>query len=310
MTPGRLLYLLYHRPKASVQHLLRNRDWGDQWKTRQGEAAMRRAAADMRPPTVASDRPAVQVHLLTGTRFWHQSMFCLWSLAETGRQAVHPVLHDDGSLTATQQAHFRRVFPSVQFNYPASMHECLETHLPRSRFPLLRQRWEEYPHIRKLINPHLGTHGAKLVLDSDLLFFRRADILFDWLAQPDSPLHAVDCETAYGYPLDMMARLAGHTLSPKINVGITGLRSEDIDWERLEHWVIELQATHGSSYLQEQGLIAMMMAGQDCTIAPEQDYVTKPVEPEASSCRAIMHHYVADSKRTYFQSNWQHVLSL
>jgi hypothetical protein len=33
-----------------------------------------------------------------------------------------------------------------------------------------------------------------------------------------------------------------------------------------------------------------------------------PVPPEARDCRAVMHHYVAASKRWYFQHNWQRAL--
>jgi hypothetical protein len=309
LTAGRLLYLLYYRPLAQCQRLVRGGSPLDQWRTRRGEAAMREAATRLNPPTV-NDKEAKnhEVHLLTGDRFWHQSLFCLWSLSHHSQESLRPVIHDDGSLTPEQVDRFHRVFPQAQVRSHQTMQERLHELLPAESFPTLHERWFNYPHIRKLINPHLGNSGAKLVMDSDLLFFQRADVLFDWLDVPTGPLHAVDCETSYGYPLELMARLAGHEIAPLVNVGLTGLHSDRIDWDQLEYWASQLQAAHGTSYLQEQGLIAMMVAGQDCTIAPASDYVTNPQEPEATSCQAVMHHYVADSKRWYFQKNWRRLL--
>lgn len=64
-----------------------------------------------------------------------------------------------------------------------------------------------------------------------------------------------------------------------------------------------------TSYYLEQALIAMLVAGRPCAIAPVADYVTLPKPPEAHACKAVMHHYVAHSKRWYFQQNWRLALS-
>ena len=55
----------------------------------------------------------------------------------------------------------------------------------------------------------------------------------------------------------------------------------------------------------EQALVAMLVAGQRCAVAPGDDYLTCPQPPEATACGAVMHHYVAESKRWYFQRNWR-----
>ena len=63
----------------------------------------------------------------------------------------------------------------------------------------------------------------------------------------------------------------------------------------------------GASFGIGLAAIAMLVAGRPCTIAPAADYVTRPLLPEAEACRAVMHHYVANSKRWYFQRNWREV---
>jgi hypothetical protein len=42
-------------------------------------------------------------------------------------------------------------------------------------------------------------------------------------------------------------------------------------------------------------------------VAPAADYVTMPAKPESLEPTAVMHHYVAHSKRWYFQANWRRV---
>jgi hypothetical protein len=308
MTPGKFLLRFYHTPVNRIRDSLRN---GGPWQERRtecGRAAMEAAAARLPVPSVASGA-ALELHLLTGRRFWYQSAFCLWTLARQTGRPLAPVIYDDGSLAEQYRDSLSRLFPAVRFVAQGETIKRLDALLPVARFPFLRERWLNYPNLRKLIDPHLGGTGWKLVLDSDLLFFRRPDFLLHWLDTPDRPLHAVDCETSYGYSRPLMNKLAGAPVADLVNVGLTGLNSSELDWEQLEHWCSPLITQEKTSYYLEQALIAMLMAGRPCAIAPVADYVTLPKPPEAHACKAVMHHYVAHSKRWYFQQNWRLALS-
>ncbi len=300
---GRFALALWHQPVSRLRDSLRNGGPWQERRTERGRLAMETAARRLPPLPPATGRPH-ELHLLTGRRFWYQTAFCLWSFARQAQRPLAPVIYDDGSLTPEFQEPLARLFPSIRFVPRAETVARLDEHLPVARFPVLRERWLNYPNLRKLTDPHLGRTGWKLVIDSDLLFFRRPEFLQHWLDAPDRPLHAVDCETSYGYARPLMDRLAGAPVADLVNVGLTGLDGATLDWERLEHWTRELQASAGTSYYLEQALIAMLVAGRDCAVAPADDYVTLPRPPEATDCRAVMHHYVAHSKRWYFQHNW------
>jgi hypothetical protein len=307
LSPGRILYLAWHRPLGAAR-----RSWAEggpieQWRTHRGKQSMIRAVANL--PVPDGDGPAIELHLLTGARFTEQTAFCLWTFARQSGRALLPVLHDDGSLRDEHLHDLRRLFPGLRVVAKPDAAAQLHQILPADHFPYLHERWRNYPNIRKLTDPHLGSHGAKLVLDSDLLFFRRPDFLLDWLAAPDRPLHAVDCETSYGYERSLMERLAGAPIADLVNVGLTGLRSDALDWDRIEYFCRELIQTAGTHYYLEQALVAMLVAGRDCAVAPAHDYVTRPRTPEIEACRAVMHHYVADSKPGYFRHNWRKTLA-
>jgi hypothetical protein len=92
-------------------------------------------------------------------------------------------------------------------------------------------------------------------------------------------------------------------------VGIIGLKSDAVDWDKLERWCRTLLEIHGSHYLLEQGLTAMLLAGQPCTEAPERDYVALPSRREVQSPAKILHHYVAESKSAYFRFGWRSALA-
>lgn len=306
--PGKILYHAWHRPVGKVRDLIEAGGPFAAWRTGRGRRAMEAAAHTLPAPSAGPGAP-VGVHLLTGHRFWYQTAFCLWTLAHHAQRPLAPVLYDDGTLAAADREVLQRLFPTAVLRQSTEMEEQMERRLPVSRFPVLRERRAHYPNLRKLTDVHAGATGWKLVLDSDLLFFRRPDLLLAWLDRPTQPLHAVDCETSYGYSRPLLDTLAGAPMADLVNVGLTGLAGEEIDWERLEQWCATLIARERTSYYLEQALVAMLVAGRQCTVAPASDYVTRPVPPEARDCHAVMHHYVAGSKRWYFQHCWRHALA-
>jgi hypothetical protein len=266
------------------------------------EAAALRLPRLNPPPDAPS---AGTLHLLTGARFWWQTAYCLHSFALAAGTQIDAAIYDDGTLAAEHRERLLALGLPIRFHDHAALRERLDQHLPVSRFPVLRERWLNYPHIRKIIDVHLASSGWKLVIDSDLLFFRRPDFVLDWLAAPDRPLHAVDCTESYGYSRPLLESLAGAPLPSLVNVGLCGLRSETIDWDKMEFWAARLIAAERTSYYLEQALVALLVTGQECAIAPAADYVTMPSPDEIMHPRAVMHHYVDTAKFGYFRHAWR-----
>jgi hypothetical protein len=307
---GRALYLLYHFPKSLIERSRREGGPLEQWRTAQGRRAMMAAAKSM-PDLPASERiePPVELHFLTGGRFWFQTVFCAWTFAIQAGRRINAVVLDDGTLAQDQFEAIARVCETATLSTNADIEARLDDTLPARIFPSLRAQRQTLPLMRKILDVHAGLRGWRLALDSDLLFFRRPDLLLDWLSAPTEPLRATDIQNAYGYPLDELDGLAGVPVPRCLNTGILGLRSDSIDWHKLEWWCAKLIAAGGPQYYQEQALVALMLAGQRQIVAPIDDYVIWPTSPEATACQAVMHHYVAESKKWYFQQNWRRVLS-
>jgi hypothetical protein len=202
----------------------------------------------------------------------------------------------------------RRLSPALRIHDFDTLTARLDHVLPAGRFPVLRERWLNYPHIRKLIDVHAGRHGWRLVLDSDLLFWREPRCLLDWSAHPDRPLHAEDCAENYGYSRPLLEKVAGGPVPALVNVGLCGLQSDRIDWDFLEYAAATLIAAERTSYYLEQGLVALLVARHGrAVIAPARDYVTMPDAAEIAAPTAVMHHYVDTARGPYFRQAWRHI---
>jgi hypothetical protein len=176
--------VLYRNPRDQWARLRR---WGprayfrcDAW-AREMEAAAWQLPILTSFVTPPSDlRAPLSIWFLTGRRFWYQTAFCAWTLAKHSGRELSLNLVDDGTLEARHVEGLRRLFPAGVTLHKDDVRARLDELLPLARFPVLRQRWLDYVNIRKLTDIHLGSAGVKLVLDSDMLFFRRPAALLEW----------------------------------------------------------------------------------------------------------------------------------
>jgi len=287
---------------------------------------MEEAARTLPQLPSSSGQLPVTLWFLTGKRFWYQTAFCAWTFAKHSERDVILNLVDDGSLTSENQSGLRSLFPQGVTVHKSDVQERIEVLLPVERFPILRQRWNDYINIRKLTDIHLGSTGVKLVLGSDMLFFRKPQAILDWWdsaqqaardegelnlvpnnlsPRPYTPLLMTDCEESYGYSHPLMEELAGAKIPTLLNVGICGLRSEDLDWEELEHWCRTLFEREGTSYFLEQALVAMLAARNSPIVLPRLEYITFPTKQQTVNGEGVLQHYVSDSKPLYFGVSWK-----
>lgn len=303
---GKALLLGYHRPLGAIRQCALEGGPFEQRRMFAGHMAMLESARSL--PTMAEPPDSLQaeVSFLSGPRFWHQTVFCWASLQLQCPFRVTPIIFDDGHLDDETRSRIRAVAPWARFVEAGEIAARLDRHLPESRYPMLRARRLAYPHLRKLTDIHVGASGLRLVLDSDMLFFRRPETIIDWF-KTRRPLYMQDVATAYGYPIKLMREVAGGPIPERVNVGLYALDSGELDWDRIEDWCSTLTERVGPHYLQEQALTAMAFVGVPAVPLPRRDYVVLPRLSEGRAPTAVLHHYVAHSKRSYFLYGWQRV---
>lgn len=301
---GKVALHTWHRPVGLLRTSILEGGPLEQHRTERGRREMVQAAQELAPLTPPLVHTAASINFLSGRKYWYQTLFCFVSLQKFLPYRVTPIVHDDGSLDAEIKGYIQRVVPWVEFVEIREIERRLDADLPVKHFPNLRARRLVYPHLRKFTDIHIGQSDWGLVFDSDMLFFHKPDELIDWLESPKS-IFMMDIDTAYGYSDKFMRELSGGPVLPLVNVGLYGLNRAEIDWHKVEHWCSEQLSKEGPSYFQEQSLTALELTSQNAMPLSPNRYRLMPDLNEGSNPTAIMHHYVGQSKRSYFQAGWR-----
>ena len=304
---GKAALYLYHRPKDLLRLSLAEGGPYQQWRTEQGRLAMLEAARRLPPLHAPEADHGARIAFLSGARYWSQTIFCFASLQIHVPFRITPLIFDDGSVDNTVRAAISRVIPWAEFVAASDIEQKLDRALPETRFPRLRARRREYPHLRKLIDIHLDAVGWNLVFDSDMLTFRRPDELIAWFEEPHQ-LYLQDIRTSYGYPYAYLSVLAGRPVPERVNAGLYSLFGPRIDWDAVEYWCGRQLDEYGRDFWQEQALTAMLLAQSEVRALPASSYRVLPDLDEGKHPTAVLHHYVSYAKRPYFQFAWRRVL--
>jgi len=302
---GNLGYTFYYKPKGWLKKIIKNGLFNSV-SIEQGRQAMVKTSASLKIAEPATD--AAEVYFLTGKKFWPLTAFCMYSLSKQSGNKLRAVFIDDGSLDDALIKTMRLQFPGCNVKTSAQIEADIKTYLPTSKYPVINKKRAVYPHLKKLTDVHAGSKGWKLVLDSDMLFFKYPVEMLTWLDAPQQPFFLYDPVYSYHYSLALMEQFANNTIIPNLNVGAIGLKSELVDWDKLETWIAQLEEKEGTNYLLEQALSAMLVAGDEPIIADRQEYIVMPERSEVENPSATLHHYVAGSKEWYYKKAWQQVI--
>lgn len=300
--------ILYRYPKGKIRQIQRQGGLWNVWQINRARKEMEQAAQTLRVPLGNTGITPLEVHFLTGKKFWYQTVFCMYSLQKTTSTPFHFHLYDDGSFDESLIRQIKEQAPATTIHTIGEIELRLREAIPEDRFPFLWHKRRVYPHIKKLTDIHAGTKGWKLVLDSDMLFFSTPTIIIEWLQQSEIPIFIQEKGNFYGYSKQLMETLCEGSIRDGINVGVIGLKSEEIDWFKLMTWAEKLEQTEGASYFLEQALTAMLL-GNDPSISGERsDYIVNPAKEDVEKGKGVLHHYVDLSKEWYFKTAWKKIL--
>lgn len=302
-----IIDILYRNPKSSLNKFKRFGGLYSYYMMIGQQKKMSRYALNL--PVVNSLPGGLPVYFLTGVNYLYQTLFCIQSLIKVAGNNFDFYLVDDGSLTIIQYKQIKRLLPGSTIISTEEIAHNLNITLPRESFPNLYKKRKVYPHIKKITDIHTySKHTWKLVLDSDMLFWKEPKEIINWLQNPLKPLFAKDCSDSYGYPLELIESTCGSMVPRLLNAGIIGFNSKTIDWQQLELWVKTLEAEAGTSYFLEQALTAMLIGTTNSLILSEDEYIVNPSQASVKSEKGILHHYVDLSKKDYYNLAWKQLI--
>ena len=238
------------------------------------------------------------VHLLTCHKDLDMALWCLKSFMHFSEWCPTITIHDDGSLTKADgtllQAHLPgcRVIPKEEAD--RRLDDVLRGH-PRCR--QMRQA-RGFHTARKLFDPWAYcSHDALVIMDSDILFFRRPQQLLEH-ADRGKACFGSDYQNAYAVETGEIRRRLGVEVLDRINSGLLVLGRNDYDLDLIEDFFGVFPETAADQLWLEQTLYALLLSRAAAQrLDPAYQISSQPIE-----AATVSHHFVSDGSREHFST--------
>ena len=271
---------------------------------RDGVARHRRAILRS-PPVECGDATDFEVHILTCHRDLLDALWCLKTFCHFSDTRPAIVIHDDGTLGAGDFETLLQHLPGCRIirraDADAEIAEFLSAYPHGRRF---RLRTDFHCALKLFDAFHFARADKLLLLDSDLLFFRRPVELLQRIAA-GRPFFQRDYQDAYARPRDALEAVFGMAIEPMVNAGLMFLRrrhySDNIDL--IEHYLgMATAAPVRDVNRHEQTLHAMLLSKYGAAPLGDGYQLSNRA---AITDRTVAHHSVSDGSRAQMQAEGQ-----
>jgi hypothetical protein len=185
-------------------------------------------------PLEAGDGP-IEVHMLLHHQRVFEGMWALYSFAHFSGVPCQMFVHSDGSLTSEDAACLQRVLPGLRVISRGDSDERVQTVLRKRRLVNCLRFRDSLVFALKLFDPFFyGDRSSFVLLDSDVLFFRRPDELLD---EREECRYSPDNGFRYCLSPDVLHALLGRECIDAFNPGVVRADRGVLDLERVEQYL-------------------------------------------------------------------------
>lgn len=246
-------------------------------------------------PLTLRPRSDLDLHILVCR---NDVMNALWAVRTfLGLSGLAPRLfwHDDGSLTASDRALLLKQHPLATYvsreESDQAMREVLHDYPSANRYRFKSFHW---PSIKLLDFAHYSAGRAFMILDADVLFFRRPLELLDAIERKMG-FFMNDMQEAYVWPPARWPQLFGVPGLSKVNVGLMGVPLGEYDLNFIEHCLRryeELSPTPRPQWLEQNVWGALFSRNRDRYVRLSKGYGISTAH--AINTDAVAHHFTRD----------------
>jgi hypothetical protein len=254
--------------------------------------SLRKPYLTLPPVAVPGQDQDFSVHILLCNRDFEMSVCALRSFVFYCGRSFEFVIHEDGTLTQEQKKYLLKNFPKSEvIDYHRSLNLAKETFGENSEIYKMRQKGVL---MLKLLDIKLfSTKKKVIVLDSDILFFKKPDEVLNAAIRFDVPnLFNKDVFPSLMASKEVLEDICAKKIPERINSGLSVVYRDAIDFVLLEKWLKELNDRKVDIILHriEQSLITMLCVNHKSGIdyLPETYDVSFGKDVGQSVCK----HYV------------------
>jgi len=285
MTPGSILY--------NIQ-----RSWKRGFAATWNERYVAKRILDWRNPHAEKPHEEVPVHVLTGSDDWLLACWMLASWFHFTQRNWRVIIHDDGRLPPDASPAFVKMLQGVR---GVSAVEADRTVLDGlAAYPACREYRLAHPLARKIFDIPLLTRGERfIILDSDLLFFRKPEAILRWCEDGKGQCwFNRDVHEALPISRSQVREKLGVDIWHRVNSGLCLMQKSAIDFSLCERALRETTLMKKNLWLVEQTLFAICASakGRGGLLPAEYEVTKKP----AASPDAVMRHYVGAVRHQFY----------
>jgi hypothetical protein len=196
---------------------------------RQRRAAARAASVVLRTPpiSVATDAD-IEVHMLLCHRHVSMGLQGLKSFFRFTPATIALVVHDDGTLDASDRSVLQRHLPGIRFIDVPEAAATIDGELARLGLERCREFRRTFVLARKVFDFQFYSAGRGMLhLDADVIFLERPTELLKRLASTDprAPMRFnLDTDDRYCWTDEQIRGVVGFAPTPRLNSGLIAMR--------------------------------------------------------------------------------------
>ncbi|MEI6339465.1 MAG: hypothetical protein WCQ57_12925 [Verrucomicrobiota bacterium] len=243
---------------------------------------------------LAPSAAPVSLHMVVGHEMLRMGLLTLRSFEFHTRKRWSPVIHDDGTMTDNDLAELHRHFPDATIIRRARADGELAAAL--AQHPVCREnRMKHHWFLKVFDTRHYATHDHYIVMDSDIVFFRRPDFLLQWIERrPEDFWFMKDTREKYALAREDIEKAMGFPLWQKVNSGLDLMFRPGVDLALAEKFL-----THCVPHVREFAFLEQTMFavtgsawGRGGFLPPEYEISWTNFRRKGAVCR----HYVGPFK--------------
>lgn len=200
----------------------------------------------------------VSVHMLVSSQTWDAGIMAAISFEHFSGRRWPLFIHEDGSVSVAQRNVIERILPGVQFVPRPEAEARISRHLS-SHPKCLSNRSRHNLFLKFLDFPAFAPYERFVVLDSDVIFFKRPGEILDWVdAGKEECWFNEDTKEKYCIPRPRIEEALQMKIWERVNTGICLMPKSAISLELSERLIATFETNAHHPQFFEQTLYAVM----------------------------------------------------
>lgn len=241
------------------------------------------------------DVSGVSLHMVVGHEMLPMGMLALRSFEFHTRCRWSPWIHDDGTLTAADEEVLSRHFPDSNLVWRSRADEEVPEGL--EQFPSCREHRLRHHWFLKVFDTRHYAPGARyIILDSDIVFFRRPNVVLDWVDGGSDEMWVMeDDREKYSHPREEIASALGVAMLERANSGLDLVPKAAADLGLADRFLATRAASARQYAFLEQTIFGIWVsAWQRGGLLPREEYEIS--WNTFRGPRAVCRHYIGPAK--------------